>query len=575
VPRRHRSYEIFTNVGNCSGRSAELTERPSIDSRVPRRMSGPQSLRSPVSRPQLRASDWTVASAVPILVGLGVYCVAVAGARSLLNDGDTLSHIAIGRWIIAHRAIPFDDPFTYTARGRAWVPHEWLAEILFAVAYDRLGWGGVVAATGLCGATAFALLTQALVPALGLRRAVIGALAAFALTEAHFLARPHVLAWPLLVVWMMGVIGARDADRVPPLALLPVMILWCNLHGGFVIGLSFAGLLAAEAVLQAPGANRLAVLRGWGAFLALSTLAALVSPNGVHALLLPLKMLRMPFALASISEWHSADFARPGPLEFWIGLVLLAGFRLGIKLPLSRISMVLLLLWAALAHVRNEELLGMLSPLLVAAPIAAELGPAAPLAAQLGLVVPARGTPGRHRRAGAAARMGVVGSLEVAVVLTFFATAWALDRHGLAPRGEVAPVAALAAAHRAGLDGPVFNSLRFGGYLLFEGLPTFVDGRADLFGDVFIERYAKALSSSGDQLPRLLDRYDVGWTLLEPSSPAGGRLDRLAGWERVYADRFAVIHRRKGPLATATPARCSLLPLNDPQAASQIRKTYR
>ena len=325
--------------------------------------------------PGRRVSDaWTV----PLLVGLGVYCVALAGARALLNDGDTISHVAIGRWILAHRAIPFHDPFTFTARGRSWVPHEWLSELVFAVLYDRLGWGGVVAAAGLSAATAFVLLTRALAMTLGPRRAAIGALAAFALTESHFLARPHVLAWPLLVVWMARVIGARDAGRVPSLLLLPIMILWCNLHGGFVVGLFFAGLLAAEAVLAAPAAGRLAALAGWGTFLACSTLAALVSPNGVSGLLLPFKMLGMKFALASISEWRSADFAGFDPLEAWIGLLILGGFTLAIRLPVSRILMLLLLLWAALVHVRNKELLGIVAPLLLAAPLARQLGPERP-----------------------------------------------------------------------------------------------------------------------------------------------------------------------------------------------------
>src|SRR5262245_36503986 len=112
-----------------------------------------------------RAGAWTV----PVLVGLGVYCVALVGARPLLNGGDTLPHIAIGRWIIAHRAIPFHDPFTFTVLGRTWVPHEWLAEVLVAVLHDRLGWGGVVAAAGLSAAAAFALLTRALATTLGTR----------------------------------------------------------------------------------------------------------------------------------------------------------------------------------------------------------------------------------------------------------------------------------------------------------------------------------------------------------------------------------------------------------------------
>jgi hypothetical protein len=195
--------------------------------------------------------------------------------------------------------------------------------------------------------------------------------------------------------------------------------------------------------------------------------------------------------------------------------------------------MVLLLLLMALTHVRNEELLGIIAPLLVAAPLAAQLGP--PISAgELSL-----------RLRGATATGGGIAILAAAIALGFFASAYALDRHRLAPREDVAPLAAVEAARQAGLDGHAFNSVRFGGYLIFEGIPTFVDGRADLLGDAFLEKYVAASNARGDLLPVLLERYGIAWTLLEPSTPAVGLLDHLPGWQRIYADRYAVIHRRR------------------------------
>jgi hypothetical protein len=82
---------------------------------------------------------------------------------------------------------------------------------------------------------------------------------------------------------------------------------------------------AAEAAWAAPPPGPRSVLVGWAAFLALSTLAALVSPNGIDALLLPSKLFGMNFALASIAEWRSVDFSTFDPLEVWIGLVILGG----------------------------------------------------------------------------------------------------------------------------------------------------------------------------------------------------------------------------------------------------------
>jgi hypothetical protein len=475
----------------------------------------------------------------PLLAGLAAYTIAAAAARNLLNDGDTLSHIVIGRWIIEHRALPFHDPFSWTFHGATWVPHEWLAEVVFAAIYDRLGWGGVVAATALAIAAAFALLTRALQSALGPRRAVIGAALAFLLTEPHLLARPHVLALPLLVIWMAAVIRARDEGRVPSFASLPVMTLWCNLHGGFVVGLLFAGLLAAEAVLQAAAAVRWQAARRWGVFLALSALAALVSPNGIELFALPLRLLRMSFATSTLSEWRAADFQGFEPLELWIILAILGGFSLGLRLPWTRTAMVLLLLHLALSHVRNAELLGIIGPLLIAAPLGAQLP-----------------SPARAAARGGARRYAAtpVAVAAVVIALGVLSTAILLDRRGLRPRENVAPVAAVDAARAAGLDRHVLNSLRFGGYLMFVGIPTFIDGRADLFGDEFLARNAAASAGIDNALPDLLEEYAVAWTLFEPSSAAASLLDHLPGWQRVYADADTVVHRRKTG-ASERPAR--------------------
>ena len=73
-------------------------------------------------------------------------------------------------------------------------------------------------------------------------------------------------------------------------------------------------------------------------------------------------MLQMGFATSSISEWRSVDFAHFDTIAVWIGLAILGGFSLGLRLPWSRTVMVLLLLYLALTHVRNKELLGIIAP---------------------------------------------------------------------------------------------------------------------------------------------------------------------------------------------------------------------
>ena len=110
---------------------------------------------------------------------------------------------------------------------------------------------------------------------------------------------------------------------------------------------------------------------------------------------------------------------------------------------------------------------------------------------------------------------------------------------------RVTPASALAAAVRMGLDGRVLNSERFGGYLIFRGTETFIDGRAELYGNAFLDRYLAAEGGDAEALATLLDAYGITWTLLAPQQAAASRLDSLSGWHRVYTDAFAVIHARR------------------------------
>ena len=110
----------------------------------------------------------------------------------------------------------------------------------------------------------------------------------------------------------------------------------------------------------------------------------------------------------------------------------------------------------------------------------------------------------------------------------------------------VTPAAALAAAAAVKLQGPVFNSEGFGGYLIFREIPAFIDGRAELYGNAFLTRYLAAESGDEGALAALLDRYGITWTLLMPRQGAVRCLDKLPGWRRIYSDDRAVIHIREG-----------------------------
>ncbi|MBV8131183.1 MAG: hypothetical protein JO282_01540 [Alphaproteobacteria bacterium] len=468
----------------------------------------------------------------PLIVGLAFFVRALAQPTALLNDPDTYLHIAAGRWMLAHAALPIHDPFSHSLAGATWVPHEWLAELILAAVYNLAGWSGLVLLTAAAFAASLALLTRFLLRWAEPFSTLIAVVLAAALVQGHLLVRPHLLALPLLVLWSGALFAARDTGSAPPFRLLPVMALWANLHGGFMFGLGLALFLAPEAAF-APG-RRAQEARRWGGFGLLAVAAALVTPNGMAGFVEPFRLIAMPALQTSFGEWLSPNFQTLQPLEIWLLGIIALGFATGARLPLSRLLLLLALCHMALGHIRHAELLGLVGPLVVAA----SLGPQ--IAAGIrSLPVSALGR-GAARLAMPAAPPALRLILAICLAVSLPSLLRPIERID----DSVTPSGALAAAARLGLDGPVFNSEGFGGYLAFRGVPTFIDGRAELYGNAFLDGYLAAERGDEPALTALLARYGITWTLLAPQQGAVSRLDSLPGWRRVYADAEAVIHMR-------------------------------
>jgi hypothetical protein len=112
------------------------------------------------------------------------------------------------------------------------------------------------------------------------------------------------------------------------------------------------------------------------------------------------------------------------------------------------------------------------------------------------------------------------------------------------PEASIAPVAAVEILKQHNVQ-RVFNSYGVGGYLIFEGIPPYIDGRTELYGEAFMLQHADA---QGLRRPaeffRLLDQYNIEATLLRRSSPAALLLDQVDGWRKIYVDDHVVAHLR-------------------------------
>jgi hypothetical protein len=309
------------------------------------------------------------------------------------------------------------------------------------------------------------------------------------------------------------------------------MALWANLHGGFVLGLALIAPVALVAIWDAAPGRRVLLALRWGFFATGAVAAGCCTPYGWNALLGAARILDLGDVLSIISEWRPADFSSFGFFEAsLLGLVGLVFYR-GLVLSPPRIILLLGLIYMALTHVRNLEAFAFLLPLVLAKPLADQLLPsnvAAPRSAEF-LSPPF---------VAAFAAVGIAGAIW-APTLSY------MSHHKFAFVHSQTPTAAVELLKQRQAK-RVFNSYEFGGYLISEGVPAFIDGRAELYGEKFVVNYFDAVEARKvDQLLHLLDDYHIDATLLAPKSPAAQMLDHIKGWQRLYADDTAVIHVRQ------------------------------
>jgi hypothetical protein len=464
------------------------------------------------------ASRYIPPLAVPLLVALVMYGVVLFTPR-VLYDGDTFWQLAAGQKMLELGRVLKTDPFSYTMPGAPWHTHEWLSEVFFALAYKVCGWTGMVMLGALTTGLAAFILGRWLARFVPPITALLTLTFAFYAMSPSTLLRPHLLALPIMAYWVVALLKAREENRAPSFWLLPLMTLWANMHGGYIFGLALIGPFALEALITAPREKWLDVIWRWGLFGVLALGAALVTPHGIEGLIFPFKVMSMK-SLKDIIEWKAADFSQPTPLEEAMMATLLVVFVRGVRFPVVRALILLGLLAMALQHIRHIIVLAIVAPLLLAEPMGKALEPEH------------KSDFGKFLRP----------TLIVAAVVFLGITAVRFINPLVRKDDVHSPVSAFNSVPPQVRATRVFNSYALGGYMIYKGVPVFIDGRADMYGDDFTASYLKiARSTDPAVVGAALKKWNVGWVILEPDTGAIKALEKMPGWKKTWSDKQATV----------------------------------
>ena len=443
-----------------------------------------------------------------------------------IGDPDFWWHLKTGQYIVTQHRLPVPDPFAYTTAHAAPVSadeaatrkfnltHEWLAQAVWYLVYRAGGFPAVVLWKALllavlCACTGWVAWHRTGSALWG----TAAALAAASLAVEFARDRPGILSYVFTAVFI-AILESRRR-----LWLLPLLtVIWANCHGGFFLGWTVCGAYAAESWLRrTPDARRVLLMGG------LSVALAGLNPNGYAALATVLRYRHSPLQ-ATLIEWSRADLWG-SPYAFDL---LLYGAALVLLLSWKRVRPADWILFAAFGGAavtafRNEMLIGLLAPILIATYF-----------------------PWKRRLPAAA---GFAGALLLAAGLAWGCARGAFFQLRAAEWRYPAGAAAFLTDHA--VAAPIFNTYEYGGYLIWKNQRVFIDGRA-LSESVF-QDYRTILGAPPNDAARaaLLAKYGIGAIVVNAFEYNAGTLYPLVlalpDWKLVYEDPQALVLVRDLP----------------------------
>jgi hypothetical protein len=473
---------------------------------------------------------------------IGVFfSIVFGGPRLFSNDGDLGRHITIGNYILDTGTIPTHDIFSNTMYGQPLVPHEWVAQVLFALAHRAMGLSGDVLLAALLGSLTILIVYEELIRRGTLRLVALFVAALVAVVSSvHWLARPHMFTFFFVALWAYG-LERFYRNENKKLWLFPLLMsIWVNTHGAFIAGFVILGAYVADWLWEyfhGRGTKSLGLQLLLIGFLSFAV--TFINPSGWHLWGTSVGYVSNDFMTSHTVEYLSPDFHER---DVWPFMFMNAFALIGLmqERKVQPRDALLLAGWTVLSlySVRNLPLFAV-----VTAPTYATLiqGWVDELLHWL--------RPGSSPRESEIRTRGYVWVL--ASVLFFglvLSRGIPIDENGT---GNIwlpdrMPVQAVDWLRQHPQEGKMFNQFAWGGYILYRLWPAevvFIDGQTDFYGETLMREYIDVITLTSGWKD-ILARHDVSWMLIPRNETLARYLYTVDDWTAIYEDDTSVIFRR-------------------------------
>lgn len=464
--------------------------------------------------------------------------------NSLLNDGDTGYHIKAGEYILENVLVPRHDIFSYHSPPPQWTAHEWLSEVIMAVIHNLSGLTGIVLFFSFLIAFSYYLLFKILKNYnVNILFTIVILLLVIASSQIHWLARPHIFSMLLFILWYY-ILDEFQYKDINHLSFMPfLMVLWVNLHGGFISGFLLLGIYLmgnlVSFIVHKKEESKSKVIN-FIIIIFLCLISSCINPYFYEILLFPFKLISNRFIMDNVNEFLSPNFHEP--MFFTLLLFLLITALALSKKRLNTIEFILVIFFTymSLYSIRYVPLFSIIVSPIISKHLQNIFDESSDRIKKF-LDVRAE----RISKIDSSAKGYLFPSIVVCAVIIVFI------RGGLSFEFDKKskPIDAVNFIKREWISGNMFNNDEFGDYIIYAAWPqykVFFDGRSDMYGTEKMKEYFK-IARIEPGIDDVLEKYKIDWIFYNSGSSLSQYLLQRQDWRLIYSDRVADIFVRDIP----------------------------
>jgi len=492
---------------------------------------------------------------------VGIWFILMVFARSsLFHDPGTFTHTVVGERILSTGQLIYTDPFSFTYGGKHWIAHQWLGECIMAFIHRIAGLDSLLLATVTLLAFFYTWMAHRLVRA-GIHPllAILIISLAAAASSYHFHVRPHLVTIVFLGL-SLAMLCDFEAGRTPLgrlFCLVPLFLLWANIHGGFLGGMATL-LLAAAGWIFSWLASRESPITGIRQALVIVViimacgLTAFVNPYGVELPKAWFSIINSPLLPQIIDEHAPLTSSKSAFAVMPFGLLYIAAL-IGVFPRRPRVTWLIPLVWLCLGWMRVRH-----APLFATA-FAIVLADMLPhvrwvkwLAHRGSEVCKLRTAHQMEASSRITITQAFIPVILILITITFqvagiripvFGSGWAKLDPTHWPVGLLEELKGIESRSPNGT--PIFNDFLYGGFLIYytPGLRVFIDDRCELYGDEWLSAYVNAEKAPA-QINRWAQEYGFEFALVQSASRFDSYLNESKNWSLLKRTDVAALYRR-------------------------------